>query len=455
MTRWTSEHVAQALGVDQASERRVFSSISTDTRTLEPGALFIALVGSRFDAHDFLSEAHARGATGAVVRRGTAGILRLATFEVEDTTVALGLLARDRRRDVPGPVVAVTGTNGKTATKEMLARALGSRWRVHATKGNLNNVIGVPLTILAAPEDTAALVVEVGANQPGEIAQLGEVIEPTVGVVTNVSVGHVEGFGSVEQALAEKVSLLDNVPLAVVGTEPKTLPEHARMRAERVVVAGSDASAEVRPDSWQLHDDGTVEFTFQEISVHLPLVGKHQLDNALLALATAVELDVDPREVGAALRDVELPPGRCEVLTHGDLVVLHDAYNANPGSLTAALETAQAMRGDRPLVVVVGSMLELGRESAALHEAMADHVMAVNPNLIAATGAFIGAFDRHRALLGNRLLTAHDPATLGKVVATRLEGHEFILLKASRGVRLERALTSLLPDGDSTCSTTS
>ncbi len=444
---WTSERVARVLGTAARLARR-FATVSTDTRTLEDGALFVALVGERFDGHDYLADAEARGAAGAVVRRGTGAVGGLATFEVEDTLAALGALARERRRAVEGPVVAVTGTNGKTAVKEMLARALGTQWRVHATHGNLNNLVGVPLTVLSAPGDTDALVLEAGASVPGEIRCLRDIIEPTVGVVTNVSGAHLEGFGSLEGVLQEKLALLESVPLAVVGSEPPELARRAREAAGRVVVAGRADAADARPEAWGLDETGRAELTFGGVPVRLPLVGAHQVENAMLALAVAAELGLELSTVARALDQLTLPPGRCEVLRDGDLVVLHDAYNANPASIAASLETARVMRGERPLVVVLGTMLELGDQSEVLHESTADGVMAAGPALVGAVGAFVPAFERHRATLGDRLLTASDPATLGGLLAPRLDGREFVLLKASRGVRMERVIPFLISNSE-------
>lgn len=444
---WTSQRVARVLGTETPTPRR-FATVSTDTRTLEAGALFVALVGERFDGHDYLREAAARGAAGAVVRRGTGPVLGLATFEVEDTLAALAALAAERRREVEGPVVAVTGTNGKTATKEMLARALGTRWRVHATRGNLNNLVGVPLTVLSAPAETEALVVEAGASVPGEIRRLRGIIDPSVGVVTNISGGHLEGFGSLEGVLREKIALLDGVPLAVVGTEPPELADRARDAADSVVVAGRADTADVRPDSWGLDGAGRVELSFDGVPVRLPLVGAHQVENAMVALAVVAQLGLDLAAVARALGELRLPAGRCEVLRDGELVVLHDAYNANPASIAASLETARAMRGSRPLVVVLGTMLELGDQSAVLHERTADGVMAAEPALVAAVGGFVSAFERHRRTLGERLLTAPDPASLGKLLASRLDGREFVLLKGSRGVRMERVIPFLISNSE-------
>ncbi|MEO8226093.1 MAG: Mur ligase family protein, partial [Gemmatimonadota bacterium] len=196
-----------ALGLPTTPGASGFTQISTDTRRPMPGALFVALAGERHDGHDHLAAARDAGAIAAIVRTGTPAPAGLALIEVPDTLRAYGDLARERRREISGPVIAITGTNGKTSTKEMVAAVLRTRYRVHATRANFNNLVGVPLTILEAPDDTEALVVEAGANLPGEIARYREVIEPTAAIVTNVGAGHLEGFGSLEGVLQEKLSL--------------------------------------------------------------------------------------------------------------------------------------------------------------------------------------------------------------------------------------------------------
>ena len=445
--RWSAERVARVLGTSTPVDG-TFAGVSTDTRSITAGDLFVALVGERFDAHDFLREAQTRGARAAVVRVGTVPPAGLPVFPVSDTLEAFGLLARDRRREITGPVVAVTGTNGKTATKEMLARVVGTTWEVHATRGNLNNLIGVPLTILQAPPTTGALVIEAGASVLGEIDRLRRIVEPTVGVVTNVTAGHLEGFGSVAGVLREKVDLLRGVDLAAVGTTPPALAEAARAAATRVVVAGTDEAADLRPTGWSLDGAGRPTFSVDGVDVQLPLVGRHQIDNAMLAIAVGRECGVPLDAMAHALTEVRVPSGRGEVITRGDRVVVHDAYNANPGSVTASLDTAQAMRASlgKPLVVVLGTMLELGDASERLHAEVADRVAALDPALVAVTGAFVQAFDRLASTLGDRLITAPDPATLGERLAARLGGNELVLLKASRGVRLEQVIPYLLPE---------
>lgn len=447
--QWTAREVAHALGLRSEAGETPFVGISTDTRALPYGSLFVALRGDHFDGHAFVQEAVSKGAAGVVIEKegqvGEAGD-GVAVFRVDDTLEALGLLARERRRGIDGPVVAVTGTNGKTATKEMLRAVVSTRWRTCATAANLNNRIGVPLTILGAPDDTQALVIEAGASVRGEIAALRRTIEPTLAVVTNVAAGHLEGFGSEEQVLAEKVALVEGVPIAVVGTRPPTLAEWARSRADRVVTAGSTAAAQVHPAQWSLDGAGRAEIAYGGRTVRLSVVGAHQVENAMLALAAGGELGLAPAATVPSLAAATLPPGRMEVRRANELVVLHDAYNANPASLTAALQTATALRGDRPLVVLLGTMLELGDESERLHAEMAQQVADLEPALVGVVGAFVPAFERLRSQLGDRLLTASDPASLGERVGPRLDPRALILVKASRGVRMEAVLPHLLSE---------
>ena len=445
MSAWASEAVAATLGVSGPRGLQ-FTGVSTDTRQLTAGTLFVALKGDRFDAHDFLAQAKAQGAGAAVVRRGTAPVDGLPLFEVPDTLAALGQLARARRRMLPrgSPVVAITGSSGKTSTRELIRAVLATSYRVHATGGNLNNLVGVPLTLLATPDDAEALVVEAGASVPGEIPRLRDVIEPSIAVITNVGYAHVEGFGSLTSVMQEKLSLLDGVRMAVVGTDPPELAREARRRAP-TVVAGTSPAADLRPDSAELDDDGHPRITWRGHTATLPVVGYHQIENAALALAVGREAGTDPARAVAALAGVRLPAGRGAVLTLGGLTVIDDSYNANPGSLHWAVRLAYwlASRRQRPLAVVVGSMLELGPESARLHAAAAAEIAALEPALVAAVGEFVPAFEPYRTALGERLLTAADAEALGPQLKAALRGKEVVLVKASRGVALERVLRYL------------
>jgi UDP-N-acetylmuramoyl-tripeptide--D-alanyl-D-alanine ligase len=444
---WTSDEVAEALGVAPPAKLK-FKSIATDSRYPIPGSLFVALKGENFDAHDFLDKAKEQGARAAVVRRGTAAIAGLPFFEVDDTLVALGLLGRTRRRMLPEgtPVVAITGSSGKTSTKEMIRAALSARFRVHATSRNLNNRVGVPLTILSAPHDTEALVVEAGASVPGEVAKLRDIIEPTIAVITNIGYAHVEGFGSLEGVMAEKLSLLDGAPVAIIGTGPDAMWPEARRRTQVIPAAltakGNDDALLDR----HLDRNGHPQIALDSgEKVTLPVLGIHQLDNAQIALAVAQRAGVEHDAAVRALANMQLPEGRGDLREVGNMVVIDDTYNANPASLRRAVQTADWLgrRQRRPLVVVVGTMLELGPESARLHAEAARQIAQRKPALVAAVGMFARAFEPLREALGGRLITAADAESLGPKLKSALRGNELILLKASRGVALERVLNHL------------
>ena len=440
--RWSREFVARALARPETPAAGGFTEISTDSRTLAPGALFVALTGERFDGHAHLEAARERGATAALVRQGTPPVAGLELIEVEDPLRAYGALAHARRKDIAGPVVAVTGTNGKTSTKEMVAAVLRTRYRTHATRANLNNLVGVPLTILEAPGDTEALVIEAGANLPGEIARYREIIDPSIVVITNVAAGHLEGFGSIEGVLAEKLSLARDVPLAIVGTDPPALADRARQLARKVVTAGLQA-AERKARDLEVDASGRVSFTTAGQRITLPYPGRHLAANAMLAWSVGEELGLDPAAAARALGEVMLPGGRSELIEAAGLTILNDTYNANPHSFASAIATARAMRHDRRLVFVAGTMRELGAESGRLHAEIAEQLVLLKPDLLAAVGEFVPALESRRGELGDRLVTAPDAPSLGPLLAALLQGGELVVLKASRGVALERILPYL------------
>jgi UDP-N-acetylmuramoyl-tripeptide--D-alanyl-D-alanine ligase len=441
---WPEAAVRQALGLRSVTGREsmVFSGISTDSRTIRRGALFVALIGERFDGHDHLAAALAAGAQGAVVRNGTPAVPGLVFFEVNDTLRAFGLLARDRRRSIMGPVVAVTGTNGKTSTKEMLAAVLGTRYKTYATRANLNNLVGVPLTILEAPGGTEALVVEAGANLPGEIARYREIIEPSITIVTNAVAGHLEGFKSLTGVVEEKLSLTEGVPLAIVGVDPPELAVRARKRAQQVRTAAL-RDADLTPEQVTLDYSARPVMTMGDHTFTLAARGLHQADNAVRVWAVVEALQLDRKAAAGALERFLIPGGRGELLQEGELTILNDCYNANPQSFRATIATAAALRGSRRLVFVAGTMRELGDEGPALHREIAEALVDLHPELLAAVGDFVPALQPYAGALRHRLVTAADPPALAPLLAQHLRGDELVVLKASRGVALERILPAL------------
>jgi UDP-N-acetylmuramoyl-tripeptide--D-alanyl-D-alanine ligase len=448
MSRFSDEWVRRALAL-RGSANAGYDAIVTDTRTLAPGALFVALAGERFDAHEFLAAARDAGATGAVVRTGTAPVSGLRLYEVDDTLRALGDLAAAHRDRFTGPVIGITGQNGKTSTKEMVAATLATRWRVHKTRANDNNLVGVPMTILQAPADTEALVIEAGANLPGEIPRYREIIRPDIAVVLNAGSGHLEGFGSVEGVMREKLSLTREAPLAVVGIEPPTLADGARALARRVVTAGL-VGADLVPQSVEMNADGCPVVSVDGRRFTLAARGAHQAGNAMFAWAIARELTLDLDAVARALEHFTVPGGRGELTRHGGLTIINDSYNANPQSFATAIALAQSLRIGRRLVFVAGSMRELGTHANRLHADVAGWLAAMEPDLLALVGDFVPAFAPYRDHYAGRLLEAPDAETLAPLLASRLAGDELVVLKGSRGVTLERILPAILARAVST-----
>ena len=439
----TEKAVRSALGLEGGSDAVRYSSIATDTRTLGPGALFVALKGERFDAHQFLPAARDAGAVAAVVEQGTPGVEGLVLHPVPDPLRGYGRLARARRRSITGPVIAITGTNGKTSTKELVAAVLRTRWATHATRANLNNLVGVPQTILEAASNTEALVIEAGANLPGEIARYREIIEPDIAIVINAAAGHLEGFGSLDAVVAEKLELVRDVPIALVGTQPPSLETGSRERGARRVVTVGLEQAQVKPERISLGLGARPTLVVDGFRITVPLLGLHQGGNALFAWAVARELGLDLTRCAGALETVRLPAGRGEVIQQGGFTIVHDAYNANPASFRTAIAVADQLRGGRRLVFVAGTMRELGPDSARLHREIAELLVRLNPDLLAVVGEFRPALAPWAQQLGDRLLTAEDAPALAARLAERLSGDELIVLKASRGVALERILPAI------------
>src|SRR5215467_9300942 len=288
---WTAERVAAALAAIATSNTPAtatpFRRVWTDTRTIEPGDLFVALVGEKFDAHDFLREAASKGAAGVVISKPAAAQrLGIPAYLVSDTLVALGALGTYRRRAWNKPVIAVVGSNGKTSTKDLLRAALGSVLEVHATSANLNNLVGVPLTLLSIPDAADVAVVEMGTNQPGEVPRLRAIVEPDVTVVTSIGEEHLEGLGDLDGVMREEMAATDGVALAIVPASQENVAHVARGRARHVTTAGIE-QGDVAGLNPSVDPDGRGRAMVEGVDVVVPLRGSHNLRNAMLAIAAA------------------------------------------------------------------------------------------------------------------------------------------------------------------------
>lgn len=452
--RWTDARVRRALGLpaEDGEAALPYAGVSTDSRLIRPGELYVALVGERFDGHDFVAAALAAGARGVVVSvvraedvRRAVGSSAMELYPVEDTLEALGRLAAYRRRALPARVVGITGSSGKTGTKDLTAAALGGALRVHATRGNLNNQVGLPLTLLAAPPDADVVVAEMGTNRPGEIAALTRIARPEVGVVTTVGESHLEGLGSVEGVLREKLALLEGLSgerWGVVGDTPPELPEAARRILSDVAVAGwtERADPDLRPVEPVRDRCSAYGFSWRGQRVALAVPGRHAVTDALLALAVSERLGVDADVAARGLASARPGWMRGEVRRLGGLTLLLDCYNANPQSVRASMDLLVEWSAPRR-VAVLGSMLELGEEGPELHHRVLSEALEREVDVVMATGAFAAAA-RHveRSGSGPELLAVDDPRAGYALLRRRLRGDEAVLLKGSRGVALEALL---------------
>jgi UDP-N-acetylmuramoyl-tripeptide--D-alanyl-D-alanine ligase len=443
---WTLDRVADALAGELTGAvpggPAALRAVATDTRALRGGELFVALRGERFDAHDFLADAVKAGAAALVVHDASrAAGLGVPAFEVQDTLHALGRLARHWRRAWGGLVVGVAGSNGKTSTKELLRAALGAARTVHATTGNLNNLVGVPLTLLATPPSTEIAVVEMGTNMPGEIRQLRAIVEPQLVVLTSIGEEHLEGLGDLAGVLREESDAFDDAELAIVPADQPEVGEAARGRARQVVSAGLDAG-DLRAERWSLAGDGTGTLLVDGVEIRTPLRGAHNLRNSMLAVAAARAVGI-PFDVAArGLAAMPVPSMRSAWTSLGRATLVNDAYNANPGSSRAALDMLVGAGAGRQRVAVLGSMRELGAHAERAHAELARDALARGLDVVAGVGDMATALAAV-APDDPRVVAAPDVDELWPLLAPRLAPDAMILLKASRGMRLERLVPHL------------
>jgi UDP-N-acetylmuramoyl-tripeptide--D-alanyl-D-alanine ligase len=443
---WTLDRIAAALA-DQASGKlprgsSEVSGITTDTRKIGKGDVFVALRGERFDGHDYLRDAVRDGASALVVSRAPKlDTLGVPIFEVRDTLIALGALAHYWRRAWGKTIIAVAGSNGKTSTKDLLRAALSSSYTVHATTGNLNNRIGVPLTLLALPPEADVSVVELGTSLPGEVAILRDIVEPDIALVTSIAEEHLEGLGDLAGVLREEAAIYDGVAVGIAPSAQPEIAEAARGKAKRVVVAGLDDNADVKPDHWEIGPDGLGVIEIAGATVRPPVRGLHNLRNTMLALAVARECGVSYEDAAAGLAGMPQPKMRSAWEQVGEVTLINDAYNANPGSTRAAIELLDGTGSGRQRVIVLGTMRELGAASEQCHADIAGLALASGADIVAGIGEFAPALEKHKER--ERVITAPDVEDLWPQLQARLQRNAIILLKASRGVQLERLVPHL------------
>ncbi len=452
---WTSEAVASALEArgllrEVRGEARGFSCVGTDSRTTPPGELFVALRGEHFDGHDFVPAAIDAGATGVIVDVDASlpdldGV-DVQIFVVTDTLRAYGALARARRDRIDVPVVAITGSSGKTTTKELLRSAIGAHTRVHATEANLNNRIGLPKTLLATPSDVDAVVLEAGTSEPGEIAALAEIADPDVAVVITVGEAHLEKLGSFHGVLDEKLDLIRGMRergTAFVGESPDILPATADELDRRVktVGFGPTASPDAHGDLMEPDGDGHFAFRWRDRTVRMSLPGRHIALDALIALAVVDHLGYPVERAVEGVASYSGGVLRDAVRRIGALTLVVDCYNSNPLSARAALDALAARRVRGQRIAFLGTMKEMGEREVGGHRDVLASAAELPLDLLVATGSFVeaaAALDLPFETVAERAPeAAYDRLRPLLTEAIERDGGATLLLKASRGVSLE------------------
>jgi UDP-N-acetylmuramoyl-tripeptide--D-alanyl-D-alanine ligase len=426
----------------------IATGYSIDSRTIRPGELFFAVKGEKMDGHDFVPQAIAKGAVAAVVSQGKHAQFSsaLPLIVVEDTLVALQTLATAVRRLWGKPLIAVTGSAGKTTTKEAIAHVLATRLRVHKSEGNFNNHFGLPLMLLKLQPEHDIAVIEVGMSHSGEITALAKIAQPETGVVTNVAPVHLEFFNSIADIARAKYELIQSLPVngtAILNADDEYVSQFGRDFHGKVVCYGLGPTAAVRAEN--VESRGEQGSTFDVVvgglrePASLPLVGAHNVHNALAAVAVALEHGFTLPAAVAALATLVPADKRGQVVRMGNITVINDCYNSNPKALAAMVDALATMPAQRR-IVVAGEMLELGPLGAEMHRESGRHIAHKGIDILIGVRGL--AAEMVNAANGSRINAyfVASPEHAGEWLRQNTRDGDVVLLKASRGVKLEKAL---------------
>jgi UDP-N-acetylmuramoyl-tripeptide--D-alanyl-D-alanine ligase len=426
----------------------IAQAYSIDSRTIGPGQLFFAVKGERLDGHDYVVAALEKGAVAAVVRKDQFDRYpdKTRLLAVDDTLTALQTLAMAVRKVWGRPLVGVTGSAGKTTTKEAIAHVLASRFRVLKSEGNFNNHFGLPLMLLKLEPEHEVAVIEMGMSHAGEIRALAKIAQPEIGVVTNVAPVHLEFFDSIAGIARAKYELIESLPAngrAVLNADDEYVSQFGRDFKGKVVTYGTRATADIRPENVVTRGAEGSEFDVvigsSREHARLPLVGEHNILNALAAVAVGLARGLKPAEAVGALATLAPPDKRGQVVQLGNITVINDCYNSNPKALRAMVDALAAMKAGRR-IVVAGEMLELGPAGEEMHRAAGLHAAEKKIDvLIGVRGLAQGMVDAARQA-GSEAEFVATPEEAGEWLARETRDGDVVLLKASRGVKLEKAL---------------
>ncbi len=436
--------------IDERYASVMIHGVSTDTRTIERGNLYVPLKGATFNGHEFVRQAFDKGATAALWSEHEPNAPKdVPLIFVDDSLVALQQLAHAYRKQLRTRVIGVTGSNGKTTTKDMIASLLGTLYRVQKTEGNLNNHIGVPLTLLRLKEETEYAVVEIGMSGFGEIELLSTLAEPDVAVITNIGESHLQELGSREGIATAKFEIVKGLQrdglLIYHGDEPLLQARVQQSSLSYVQTFGMEPTNDYYPLDIRVQADGTT-FTvngWPDETFHMPLLGRHHVMNALAAMAVARFASVDVAHMKEGVSCLTVTKMRTEVVKrHDGVTVINDAYNASPTSMRAALELLGQLTGYRKKIAIVGDMLELGEQEIAFHEQIGRMLDPQKIDYVFTYGVRAKAIaEQAKKRFGEgRVRSYEEKAELAADVQAIMEAGDVILLKASRGMKLEEII---------------
>jgi len=457
MQAMSLQQLAASVNGHLVGENVSFSAISTDTRSIKKGDLFVALQGENFNANDFVQRASEQGAIAAVVSEDM--VVNLPYVKVDDTLQALTQMAKEQREALDIPLVAITGSNGKTSVKEMLASILGLSRNVLATEGNLNNQIGVPLTLLKLTQEHEVAVIEMGASQSGDIAHLCGIALPTVAILNNIGAAHLEGFGDIQgvaRAKGEIISGLAESGTAVLNREEPWLDQWLELLGERKLISfGWSKEADVWADinsvkSGMLNGRFTTNFVLnyqqEQIEVQLNLMGEHNVLNALAAASAAISLDEPLSNIKEGLSQLMAVKGRMQALQGvAGSVIINDCYNANPKSFEAAMACLQKIQ--QPVWLVLGDFAELGADSEQIHRQIGLQVLQSEVQRFYAVGQQMkeaaNAFNAESASANRQAMHFATKEALADHLEGELKSGVVVLVKGSRSQALEKVVEKI------------
>jgi UDP-N-acetylmuramoyl-tripeptide--D-alanyl-D-alanine ligase len=452
--------LAQTVKAKPVANTGVFTGVSIDSRTTKTGDCFFAIAGENFDGHDYVADAFAKGAICAVVAKDfedkkSAG---KSILKVPDTVKALGQLASQYRRQIGFKVVAITGSAGKTTTRQIAYQALSRRFRVHQSPKSFNNNIGLPLTLLGAEPDCRIVIAELGSNQPGEIANLTRIAAPDIAVVTNVHPAHLEGFGSLQTIIQEKLSISEGLTpngVLIINADFEELVSACRTKGIKFVTFGKSEVSDYQGQNIR-YETIASRFTIEDTQVYLPLAGPGNLENTLAAWAVCRQFDLSIDDFAQAVSKLSPVSMRTELLQIGTLMILSDCYNANPASMKNALDILAGLdpAQKRRLVFICGDMAELGTQTQPLHTELGTSIAQAKVELLIAVGKFANITAGAAKTNHEQNLDYHRPAALQikcfeDAISLCNNLHEFIkdydiiLVKGSRIARLETVVEKL------------